>query len=335
MSEEEYFEQLCSNSVDGTLTESEREKLEAHLAECSSCAALKRDLEQMRALFETETEFPEGLHDKIMERVRQEGRLRVVQPEKPARRLPALTMVAAAAVVLLVVLGGGAGSMFGMFSGMSTSGMSGAGASTAEALPKPEGELAQAVQDAAKERVAPSEGSADAAAGDTAAAVEPETPVEPRTAPEAQQPATYDAPAEANTPSQAPHTAETPAAPPTAPIGARPEAEAETASAAGHSVEEPNGKSADAALTLPAALNGVRVAHCYLAEGTGELPDIGGELLSTGEGASYFLLDSSMDTIQNTFKALEEAGFTVTAYDAPGLTLDSKAERWLLIAAEG
>ena len=46
MSDEEYFEQLVSNSLDGTLTDSEREKLEEHLAECPSCAALKQDLEQ-------------------------------------------------------------------------------------------------------------------------------------------------------------------------------------------------------------------------------------------------------------------------------------------------
>ena len=107
MSDEEYFEQLVSSSLDGTLTESEREKLDAHLAECPSCAALKRDLEQMRALFAAEAELPAGLHDSIMQRVRQEERLRVVQPEKPVRRLPVLTMVAAAAVVVLVVLGGG------------------------------------------------------------------------------------------------------------------------------------------------------------------------------------------------------------------------------------
>ena len=43
MNDEEYFGQLCSNSVDGTLTDSEREKLEAHLAECPSCAALLRE----------------------------------------------------------------------------------------------------------------------------------------------------------------------------------------------------------------------------------------------------------------------------------------------------
>ena len=47
MNEEEYFEQLCSNSVDGTLTDSEKQKLEEHLAECPSCAALKEDLEQL------------------------------------------------------------------------------------------------------------------------------------------------------------------------------------------------------------------------------------------------------------------------------------------------
>ena len=50
MNEEEYFEQLCSNSVDGTLTDSEKQKLEEHLAECPSCAALKEDLEQMHSM---------------------------------------------------------------------------------------------------------------------------------------------------------------------------------------------------------------------------------------------------------------------------------------------
>ena len=86
---------------------------------------------------------------------------------------------------------------------------------------------------------------------------------------------------------------------------------------------------------MPEALSGVSVAHCYLASGTGELPDIGGELLSTDETVSYFLLDNSMATIQDTFKALEEAGFEVSAYEGLGLTLDSKAESWLLIVTVG
>ena len=54
-----------------------------------------------------ETEPPAGLHDSIMERLRQEETVRVVAPQKPMRRLPVFTMVAAAAVVVLVVLGGG------------------------------------------------------------------------------------------------------------------------------------------------------------------------------------------------------------------------------------
>ena len=74
MNEEEYFEQLCSNSVDGTLTDSEKQKLEEHLAECPSCAALKEDLEQMHSMLAVdETEPPAGLHDSIMERLRQEA----------------------------------------------------------------------------------------------------------------------------------------------------------------------------------------------------------------------------------------------------------------------
>ena len=107
MNDEEYFEQLCSNSVDGTLTDSEREKLEAHLAECPSCAALLRDLREMRALFAQEAEAPDSLHDGIMEQLRQETKLHVVQPEKPVRRMPVFTMVGVAAAVVLVVLGGG------------------------------------------------------------------------------------------------------------------------------------------------------------------------------------------------------------------------------------
>ena len=94
--------------MDGTLTDSEKQKLEEHLAECPSCAALKEDLEQMHSMLAVdETEPPAGLHDSIMERLRQEETVRVVAPQKPMRRLPVFTMVAAAAVVVLVVLGGG------------------------------------------------------------------------------------------------------------------------------------------------------------------------------------------------------------------------------------
>ena len=61
MNEEEYFEQLCSNSVDGTLTDSEKQKLEEHLAECPSCAALKEDLEQMHSMLAVDETEPLAL----------------------------------------------------------------------------------------------------------------------------------------------------------------------------------------------------------------------------------------------------------------------------------
>ena len=61
----------------------------------------------MRAWFSEEGETPAGLHEGIMQKLEQETKLRVVQPEKPVRRMPVFTMVAAAAVVVLVVLGGG------------------------------------------------------------------------------------------------------------------------------------------------------------------------------------------------------------------------------------
>ena len=129
MSDEEYFEQLCSNSIDGTLTDAERQKLEAHLAECTSCATLRQDLMWMQSAFSAEAEPPEGLHEGIMQRLEQESRLRVVQPEKPVRRMPAITMVVAAAVVVLAVLGGGLMPKF-----FSTVGTGAVSASTAEAI---------------------------------------------------------------------------------------------------------------------------------------------------------------------------------------------------------
>ena len=212
MNDEEYFEQLCSNSVDGTLTDSEREKLEAHLAECPSCAALLRDLREMRALFAQEAEAPDSLHDGIMEQLRQETKLHVVQPEKPVRRMPVFTMVGVAAATPTMV---------------NTGGISG-----------------RAISDGDSAGIVPAE--------DTGA------------------------------------------------------------------------------LTLPEAVRGLRIAHCYIADG-GELPEPDGKLLYSDSSAAWFQLDNNMSTLQNTLNALEKSGCTVTAYEDIGLTLDSRADSWLLI----
>ena len=44
----EYFEELCSLSLDGSLTRAEKRELDAHLAECPACAAYLEDLKFMR-----------------------------------------------------------------------------------------------------------------------------------------------------------------------------------------------------------------------------------------------------------------------------------------------
>lgn len=326
MSDEEYFEQLCSNSIDGTLTSSEREKLEAHLAECPSCAALKKDLEAMQALFAEEAEPPAGLHEGIMQRLEQESKLKVVQPEKPVRHVPTLTMVAAAAVVVLVVLGGGLMPMFSTTS----SNAAVADAATAEASADTAGgDMEASVQEAAGEagmeadrgqtalETAPSDSGASEDAG-TAYGTSPA----PRDAEEATAQEEESEPAD--------DTAESGAGDAAAPA---PELFSTTPSA-----DTPQtAKAADVpeSITVPESLRGMSVAHCYLAQGGGELPDVGGELLATDGQASWFLLDNDLATIQDTLGAVEEAGYTVSGYEATGLTIDSKALSWLLIVANG
>lgn len=297
MNDEEYFEQLCSNSVDGTLTDSEREKLEAHLAECPSCAALKRDLEEMRALFACEEEPPATLHDSIMQRVREEEKKRFVQPVKPMRRLPVLSMVAAAAAVVLVVLGGGLGGVFGMVN------MSGGGNSSSAASSDAAAAMDEAVTGAASDAGLDT-GGADGAARQQAVAEDAAGEVDP--AEQADDRSTI-----AGRDASAPETAESAAAP-----------GAVTAYTAGR-------------VGVPEKLQGASVAHCYVAYGAGELPELGGALAAQEGNATYILLDNSMEVIQNTFKALEDAGYAVQADDAPGLTIDSKADSWLLIVERG
>ena len=85
------------------------------------------------------------------------------------------------------------------------------------------------------------------------------------------------------------------------------------------------------ALTLPDSLRGTSVALCYFASGGTELPDIDGELISTADGISWFLLQNNMSNVQDTLGRLENAGFAVSAYEDLGLTIDSKAAVWLLI----
>ena len=327
MSDEEYFEQLCSNSIDGTLTEAEREKLEAHLAECPSCAALQQDLEWMQAAFAEEAEPPAGLHDGIMQRLRQESRLEVVQPEKPVRRMPVITMVAAAAVVVLVVLGGGLMPMF--FSTVGT-GAAGGASTTAEAAATDGaaagGAMNEAVAaDAAEAGVAGSSDGAAAPADNSGAA----------------EGSAYGASADARSSGQA--SVETYSAEQTAPQEAAGQESTAMESigpaAAGGSTDtardvQPSVAPAQSGaqnVEIPETMRAMTVAHCYLAQGGEELPDIGGELLGTDGDTSWFLLNNDLSTIQETLGAVEDAGYAVSSYEGTGITIDSKATSWMLI----
>lgn len=327
MSDEEYFEQLVSNSLDGTLTDSEREKLEEHLAECPSCAALKQDLEQMRAWLTEETELPEGLHEGIMQRLEQETKLRVVQPEKPARRMPVFTMVAAAAVVVLVVLGGG---LMPAFSTVDSTGNTNTSAGS-DGVAAADAAAGQAVADAAEDAGLTAGSQQNAGAQ----AVPPEggQAVQPRNSvPES------DASVPNDSAESAPERAtggSVPAAP--ADGEAWDELQPNTKNAAGDGAEtvEPRENialaEAQPVLKLPGSLSGTSVAHCYFAGGGKEIPDINGQLVATIDGISWFLLDNTMSTLQDTLAQFEDAGFTVSAYENVGLTIDSKATSWLLI----
>lgn len=320
MSDEEYFEQLVSNSLDGTLTDSEREKLEAHLAECPSCAALKQDLEQMRALFAEEVDLPEGLHESIMQQLEQENKLRVVQPEKPARRMPVFTMVAAAAVVVLVVLGGG------LMPAFSTVGGGDAGASsdtTAEGAAYDDTGAGQAVADAAEQ--------AGLAENDGAGAEQSAGAATDATGGQAVQPRDSTGTSSAGSGTTGGAAKAGGSSDTTGGVWA--ELQPSTESGTDAQSVHPNTALANElpSLTLPDSLRGTSVAHCYFADGGEAVPDIDGELVSTADGLSWFLLSNNMTNLQDTLGRMEEAGFTVSAYEDVGLTIDSKATSWLLI----
>nr|WP_297284492.1 zf-HC2 domain-containing protein [uncultured Agathobaculum sp.] len=326
MSDEEYFEQLVSNSLDGTLTDSEREKLEEHLAECPSCAALKQDLEQMRAWFSEEGETPAGLHEGIMQKLEQETKLRVVQPEKPVRRMPVFTMVAAAAVVVLVVLGGG---LMPAFSTVDSAGSANTTAASDGAAAAAD-TAGQAVADAAEDAglTAGSEENAGAA-------------VVPSEGGQAVQSRNSVPESDTVTPQDSTESTSEQSTGGSSTAATEDEVWAElqpnTKDAAGGSAEQAEAKvnialaQAQPSLTLPDSLRGVSVAHCYFAAGGAELPDLDGQLISTADGISWFLLQNNMSNLQDTLGRLEDAGFTVSAYEDVGLTIDSKAASWLLI----
>ena len=317
MNEEEYFEQLCSNSVDGTLTDSEKQKLEEHLAECPSCAALKEDLEQMHSMLAVdETEPPAGLHDSIMDRLRQEETVRVVAPQKPMRRLPVFTMVAAAAVVVLVVLGGGLMPAFSTVGSGSTAAADSASADAGDCTAD------GGMQDEIEQSVQRNTDMSDSGASNSSV----------------QQSGTASQSANGSAYSGQNDTGEDSAANAQSDAGVDAEQYADndqSIAAPEPIIEKSVQVQTSPVLTLPQSLHGTHTAYCYVAIGGGSLPDIDGELLAQENGVSWFRLDNSMETLEKTLQTVERAGCTVTAYDKVDLTIDSHADSWILAVVTG
>ena len=315
MNEEEYYEQLCSNSLDGTLTASEKEKLEAHLAECPSCAALKQDLEQMQLWLAADEEIPAELHTDIMKRLEQEQKLKVVRPEKPARRMPVFTMVAAAAVVVLVVLGGGLMPMLSTVGGSAADSVVSTAAGGSEAAVGG-GAVVQDVQQAAEDAGLDAGGGAAAGQADAVPQDKAAAPADPEPRIAAPQP-------EAS-------GGQMPAEPAEEPEAAEPSLYGEKATGQDKMAPQPAAVESAVTVTAPALLHSTAVAHCYVAQGGAGVPDVGGKLVAEADGVSWFLLDNTMTVLQDTFRIVEEAGYTLSAYEGVGLTMDAKAASWLL-----
>jgi anti-sigma factor RsiW len=91
--------------VDGTLGPIRRAELEQHLAACDDCRVLAADLERIResAASIRQVAPPDGLWLQIAGRLRQEGRIRDVAPQRRAPRLAWAAMAAG----LIIAVGGG------------------------------------------------------------------------------------------------------------------------------------------------------------------------------------------------------------------------------------
>ena len=272
-----YFENLCSASVDGTLTRAEKKELEAHLAECPACREYLEDMRVMRTLWrELDDPAPAGLHGSIMAAVQAdlaqqteaEAADNVVSiavgkpvPVHAKKRLRSVVLMlgAAAACVCLVVSGGLSGGLSGLVGGTASDA---AAAVVAAEAPGAAAEPQESIMSASNE-----------GAANKGTRIVPEAPVAAATEDYAL--ATADAmPAE-----------EKQAAP------KLPE--------------------------LPGSVAERHFAESYLAVGAGELPVIEEAVLLTQEnGCSYYSLPNDISVLEKVFDALPQAGYAITVADS-------------------
>lgn len=308
----EYFEELCSLSLDGALTRAEKRELDAHLAECPACAAYLEDLKFMRTAWgDIKEPLPEALHEKIMSGVMEEVQAKA-EPQKKKRRPPVFTMIAAAAACVMLVLSGAVGDMIGDF-GVEDPGPAAEGRSTDE----PDAAM-EAVPEVMTELQPSSE-----AAPDEAAAPQPEA--QPYLAPadggkeeDVQQPAAS-VPETSGKQSRGAVSSENDAQPGVAVHFAQGDAPEKNAAA-------------ELAVTLPDNLLATGYGFCYVAVGSGEPPALEeARLMEKDGGTYYFRIPNSVSSLDGLRTLLQDAGYETALRTDVGITTDENAKFSLLI----
>lgn len=295
----ERYEELCSADLDGMLRKDEQAELQEHLAVCPECKAYWQALQEMQAQIQEEPNaIPEDLHESIMHTVMEEAKTTVIQTEKPHRRPPVFTMIAAAAAVVMLVLTGAIGDII----------------STGRDMLDVDGE------------------------GTTQPSVARETPADPA------QPAPFSA--ELPTGEQPDGAAEQPDDA-VAPKQAQPDKNApeqgETTPSGGEgdTQDSPRAQIAPRMAAVdpdlratPASLKDASFAFCYVATGTGELPNIAATYLDRSEDGqvAYYSIKNDMSVLEKALSDLSKSGFEPEHYDTiPGVLMDNKAETGLIV----
>ena len=265
-----------------------------------------------------ETEPPAGLHDSIMERLRQEETVRVVAPQKPMRRLPVFTMVAAAAVVVLVVLGGGLMPAFSTVGSGSTAAADSASADAGDGTA--DGGMQDEIEQSVQENADASSGGASTRACSRAARL--------RRARTAAHTADRMTPAGTLRRIRRAMRASMPSSMQTA-IG-----RSQLLSRSRRSryrrrcrpVRCSRSRKACTAHTPRTAMWPSAAAACRIS------------MVSCSRRRTAFRgsgWTKCMETLEKTLQTVEQAGCTVTAYDKVDLTIDSHADSWILAVVTG
>ena len=107
------FRELCSQYVDGCISEEEKSRLLDHIQECTACAAYLNDLTAIgRSLSHMEEQKPpEELHSRIMEVTRREE-ASVRMTRKKLIHRPILVILALSALSFLFIVSGTLGGLF-------------------------------------------------------------------------------------------------------------------------------------------------------------------------------------------------------------------------------